>query len=360
MALYHYIADDRFQVQAVEGPPLKSLIHEEEERIRTLQTRLRALQERKKSATTSKGTSRRTNTVVPPSNSKPRTLPSPSSPQEHSFWNTTAATAKTLHFTDNILDTTDSLLNEQADIGDISAISSSSPVPTAKESLLIPQQDTFSDPNLSSKEDTDAQKEHMGDVYDHNVEGEDEKPVVIIKSAAEPIIPPLTTPGMKRPKLKVNGEIERIVARIWATIGDMIMPGHLFDTSQGATGSKPNPSKETIAHLQSLSDMSPLLTSPSVSSVSSTAVGTSATPTSQQVLTAHLLISLLSSPPEFSLSLNKVKNLLAIKASSGGGVGATGTTRILYGCVAKRLLKIDRSGGEQVVKFDLQYAEGYS
>lgn len=107
------------------------------------------------------------------------------------------------------------------------------------------------------------------------------------------------------------------------------------------------------AYLQSLSDMSPSPTSPSVSSVSLASVGAPATPTSQQILTAHLLISLLSSPPLFSLPLNKIKDLLANKASSGGGIRETGTTRILYGCVAKRLLKIDRSAGEQVVKFDV-------
>ncbi|KAG6862285.1 hypothetical protein C0995_015982 [Termitomyces sp. Mi166 len=358
--------------QAVEGPPLKSSIHEEEERVRNLQMRLRTLQERK-NTTTLQSVARKSNIIVPPPNSKPRTPPPPSPPQEDSFWNTTAATAKTLRFTDNILDITDSLLDEQVDLGDISAISSS-PIPPAWTSLFTPQGDplqiTPSDLNSSSEESIDAQKENVGDVDDREVEeGEDEKTVVVTKPVKEePITPPSTSPmqnltpatspvdtlKVKQPKLRVNSEVERIVTRIWTTVGDMIMPGHPFGTFQGSAGSKPPRAREIIAHLLSLSTMPPSLTSPSVSSVSSISVGTSATPTSQQILTAHLLISLLSSPPEFSLPLNKIKDLLAIKASSGGGAGVTGTTRILYGCVAKRLLKIDRSGGEQVVKFDVQ------
>jgi hypothetical protein len=72
-------------------------------------------------------------------------------------------------------------------------------------------------------------------------------------------------------------------------------------------------------------------------------------------LTAHLLLSLLSSPPHFSIPLNEAKNILITKAGVGGSkvVGGQGITRILYGCVAKRLIKIERGKGEQVVKFDI-------
>jgi hypothetical protein len=63
---------------------------------------------------------------------------------------------------------------------------------------------------------------------------------------------------------------------------------------------------------------------------------------------------LLSASPHYSMSLNKVKNNLAAKAKEGGASGAgQNTTRVLYGCVAKRLVKIDRGGGEQIVKFDI-------
>ena len=63
---------------------------------------------------------------------------------------------------------------------------------------------------------------------------------------------------------------------------------------------------------------------------------------------------LLSAPPHYSMSLNKVKDNLVAKAKEGGASGAgQSTTRVLYSCVAKRLVKIDRGGGEQVVKFDI-------
>lgn len=68
-----------------------------------------------------------------------------------------------------------------------------------------------------------------------------------------------------------------------------------------------------------------------------------------------MLLSLLTSPPHFSIPLNTAKDLLVAKASSGGSAtgAGQGTTRIIYGCVAKRLVKIDRGGGEQIVKFDI-------
>ena len=52
------------------------------------------------------------------------------------------------------------------------------------------------------------------------------------------------------------------------------------------------------------------------------------------------------------MHLHKVKEALADKAQGSLSTGR-GTTSVLYGCVAKRLLKIDRGGGEQVVKFDV-------
>ena len=54
------------------------------------------------------------------------------------------------------------------------------------------------------------------------------------------------------------------------------------------------------------------------------------------------------------MSLNKVKDNLEakVKESGASGIGQS-LTRVLYGCVAKRLVKIDRGGGEQIVKFDI-------
>lgn len=98
---------------------------------------------------------------------------------------------------------------------------------------------------------------------------------------------------------------------------------------------------------------SPRPESPVASSISSTSIEGSP-PTFQQIMTAHLLMMLLTASPHYSMSLNKVKNNLAAKAKEGGASGAgQSTTRVLYGCVAKRLVKIDRGGGEQIVKFDI-------
>ncbi|KAF8891670.1 hypothetical protein BD779DRAFT_139438 [Infundibulicybe gibba] len=157
-------------------------------------------------------------------------------------------------------------------------------------------------------------------------------------------------PGEKRCKIKINSEVEKIVVKIWNAAGDIIMPGHSFD---GTAGRKPPRAKETIAHLQTISQALPSPDSPSASSVSSAVATGSTQPSSQQILTAHLLVSLLSSPPQFSLPLSKVKELLAEKAGLGPTSAGQSSTRVLYGCVAKRLIRIERGGGEQVVKFDI-------
>ena len=108
------------------------------------------------------------------------------------------------------------------------------------------------------------------------------------------------------------------------------------------------------SYLQHLASQTPQLESPVASSLSSVSIETNTAPTAQQVLTASLLTMLLSSTPNYSLPLNQVKENLNLKAkTSGMSVVGQGTTRVLYGCVAKRLVKIDRGGREQVVKFDI-------
>jgi hypothetical protein len=78
-------------------------------------------------------------------------------------------------------------------------------------------------------------------------------------------------------------------------------------------------------------------------------------PTSQQILTAHLLIALLEAAPTYALPLAKVKEILSAKGGDAGtvAIGGGGSIRVLYGCVAKRLVKIDRGRGEQTVRFDV-------
>lgn len=110
------------------------------------------------------------------------------------------------------------------------------------------------------------------------------------------------------------------------------------------------------ALLQQLSASSPICDSPTTASSISTMSSANSSPTFQQILTAHLLLSLLKSSPPYTMSLHHAKELLAAKAKLAGDTADTvgqGVTRVLYGCVAKRLIKIDRGGGEQTVKFDL-------
>ena len=67
-------------------------------------------------------------------------------------------------------------------------------------------------------------------------------------------------------------------------------------------------------------------------------------PTPQQIHGARILLSFkLSAPPNYSMLLN----IFYKEVLNNAG------TRPIYACVAKRLLRIERGGGEQVVKFDL-------
>ena len=69
------------------------------------------------------------------------------------------------------------------------------------------------------------------------------------------------------------------------------------------------------------------------------------------MLTARLLLALLEAAPNFALPLAKVKEILSANASLATMAGAS--NRVLYGCVAKRLMRIDRGKGEQTVRFDV-------
>lgn len=152
-------------------------------------------------------------------------------------------------------------------------------------------------------------------------------------------------------------------AKIWVTLGDTILPPPNCSTSPSVSESLYVELCSALArldflrfraYLQQLANQTPQLESPITSSASSASIESSTAPTAQQVLTANLLTMLLSSTPNYSLPLSQVKENLNLKAkTSGMSVAGQGTTRVLYGCVAKRLVKIDRSGREQVVKFDI-------
>lgn len=200
-----------------------------------------------------------------------------------------------------------------------------------------------------------------------------------------------TTPATgRKQKLRITNDTERIAAKIWTTVGELIMPGHPFNTAAAATTNKPPRAKETMfvfllslldlyiltsgshsALLETMASKSPPHSSPSNNSLSSFSLAPadppSATqPNAQQILTALLLHTLLVVSPTNSMPLSEAKKVLSAKGL-GPPPPAPGTssivlsiiggqaieTRALYGCIAKRLLKIDRTGREQILKFDV-------
>ncbi|KAH9916231.1 hypothetical protein B0H21DRAFT_781976 [Amylocystis lapponica] len=304
--------------------------------------------------------------------------------REETFWNTPGAAARTLHFTG------DSLLDENVSLADVSALSFASPIPTRAKPTHKPTSASRESPAERDADDIEGStaevspKTSNGIQPEARLEEEDEEQTVVLRRPAPPpiqadapdnssfvsISPDTGTASPEqaeslpaeapsgRPKVKVTTELESIIARIWATIGEIIMPGHPFDVSgSGKGGGKPPRAKETIAHLKTLSTRMPTPTSPtgsSLSSLSHVPPPADGAPTAQQVLTAHLLLELLGTPPAYAMSLNRLKEALSARTKGrGASLGGVAITRPIYGCVAKRLLKIDRGAREQVVKFDL-------
>lgn len=91
----------------------------------------------------------------------------------------------------------------------------------------------------------------------------------------------------------------------------------------------------------------------------------STTSTPVQIITAHILLTLLSPPPLSSsttkhthahahaLPLQALKETVShrLHDSPRSGVSEKDVTRALYSAIAKKLLVIDRGGGGQVVRF---------
>lgn len=101
-----------------------------------------------------------------------------------------------------------------------------------------------------------------------------------------------------------------------------------------------------------MANSTPQPDSPNASSVSSVALDAASPPSAQQVLTAHLLVQLLS--PPYTVPLKQLKESIMLKAQTCGVMNSQGrATQIVFNCVAKGLVKIDRSSREQFVKFDI-------
>ncbi|OJT10716.1 hypothetical protein TRAPUB_12748 [Trametes pubescens] len=364
----------------------KSAIKEEERQIEDLQSQILYLRQRKEELVKKK--------VRAPLRSKREqktpvrvTPASPADEREETFWNTPGATARTLHFTG------DSLLDEEIDINDVSASSFGTPAVPPKKADKTPRQGLLARHRPSVGErveiapepEDDYDEDEVESVLDDGEADETAEPTVVFQKAPLPSPPeepqapspppeptpvapaesPVATSSKTTPhrqKVRVTTELERIVEKMWATVGEIVMPGHPFDALGKSTNkSKPPRAKETMAYLQELSTHKPTPASPSASSFSSLSgaapSGPGATPTAQQILTAHMLLVLLGAPGH-ALTLRVLKDTLAEKAAAigAGGAGLMGgsaVTKPVYGCVAKRLLKIERGAGEQVVKFDM-------
>ncbi|KAF8840011.1 hypothetical protein BDN67DRAFT_904383 [Paxillus ammoniavirescens] len=344
--------------------PQTSSVTEEERRITDLQNRLVELRNQKDLLLRSNEPQpTRKPKVAPKPISNPIPVHSPETEShEDAFWSTSAASPRRLRFTDK-------LLEEEPDFGEIAELSFDSPGPAPPRSVftsLIPG-DNLRDKSFGAQTDDSifgGQSflpspepliiEAVDEREPEDEPGEEERTVVLQKippstalqehllaspppvnaQPPSPLAPGTLPPesSSKTPKVRMTPELERIVTKIWSTVGDIIMPGNPF-----SSGTKPPRAKETLALIQSLATQSPSSVSPTSSSISSLAP-VSAGPTPHQVNTAQLLHTLLTAP-KHAMPLNQLK-------------AAIGGTRALYACVAKKLIRIDRGGGEQVVLFD--------
>ncbi|KAF9007970.1 hypothetical protein BDQ17DRAFT_1350342 [Cyathus striatus] len=344
--------------------PIKVLLQDEESNIRRFQEKIESLKKWRLSLI-----------EKAPQNQKLLATPGirnvsrpPTSPQEDKFWNTPATASRTLNFAENLL------MDEDVNIGDISILSFSSPLQEATGSLMNDRAGAFSTPLLFSDASDLPSSSTPSSPSTHAGNGKKSASIVDVKELPsssqhtdlEPELVKSILPDSGRTsllehvgqvvqsegdfsKIKVNNEVERIAAKIWVTVGDVIRPGHPFTVSSPSRKKHPL-ARETITYLHQL-----VQTPSSVSDVSVTSGMRNEAPSSQQVSMAYLLICLLSSP-NYCLPLNKLKDQLAEKLNAyGSSIMAHGqsSARIIYGCVAKRLVRIDRETGEQMVKFDV-------
>lgn len=358
-----------------------SSVAEEEERIDGLQNRLAELRLQKESLLQANDLQPRNKSSISCSQSKPphpRPSATESDPHEEAFWFTPATSARTLRFSEKLMD-------EDVDFGDVSTISFDSPGPVAPRSVFasLATGRNLDDDDIDIAPTADSVHQ-QGDVSDEQGEGapfngeneeeyvsrqvdisedEDEEQTVVLRKVAPsppsqlPDDPPPPTSGthsgsneplvdiqstteqaMKASKMRITPELERIVAKIWCTVGEIIMPGNSY-----LKDVKPPRAKETLARIELLAAQSPSPQSPSSHSLSSftssSSSGVATGPTPHQINTAQFLHVLLTAP-NHAMQLNKLKT-------------AIGGTRALYACVAKKLVRIDRGEAEQIVLFDV-------
>ncbi|PPQ99747.1 hypothetical protein CVT24_009730 [Panaeolus cyanescens] len=317
----------------------KAQIEQEEQRIRELQQRIAELNKKKDAA------QKRRTASLKPSTLLEKKLP-PTSPQEDNFWNTPIGPSRTLRFTES-----DNLMDEQVNLGDISTASFGSP--TVRLADLAGLQGPIFQSTVAAtatREDTPTLTEvnsepGTSESFPETSESQDKASEPVEAPSPKRRETPLKASGPK--KIRVNIELERIITKIISTMGNILLPEHR--NTQGSP-----PVADIVAHLQQLASQSPQPDSPSTSAASTVSTDITGRPSVQDILTAHLFTTLISATPNHSMALSKVKENVQLKIKSCGPLAAGQTnTRILYGCVAKRLLKIDRGGGEQIVRFDI-------
>lgn len=210
-----------------------------------------------------------------------------SDPQEDTFW-TTPGARRTLQFRNELL------VDEDIDIGNVTSsfsspvvpFKSSAPLSTPTESPIHEEAPTKDPEDSSTLQDTFDRATGAHDGNPENAEQVDDQTISQpVQPLSPPVAPPASEPNTpvgnieqiisssttKNPshiphsakKTRRTNDVERIVvcydkhcerclvsdlnsqSKIWATVGDLIMPGNSFNAS-GSSGSRPPRSKETM------------------------------------------------------------------------------------------------------------------
>ncbi|KAF8342783.1 uncharacterized protein EI90DRAFT_3149860 [Cantharellus anzutake] len=177
-----------------------------------------------------------------------------------------------------------------------------------------------------------------------------------IKVLPEPGIPSQPSTGVSPEgtsdslPLPVTPEVESQISRVWKTAGDILIPDHKYGVGQQRVGPPPPGSRETIKLLVALEE-TPISSSKSTDlALRSVLSEHTATPspsvTTVQVFTAKIILLLLAALPN---KVDQVRLKEALKAHPWAAVGIEGTadasTKVLYTCMGKKLIVIERREG---------------
>ena len=195
-----------------------------------------------------------------------------SDPQEDTFW-TTPGDRSALDFKG------EQLIDEDVDLSDVTS-SFSTPVAPFKPSVarIAPSNPTVYEEEQGPTEEPDDSSalentfDHTTAAHDSNAENSkrvDDQPLPQTAGPSTPVVENRqSTTDNRTPrahsakKIRVTGDVERIVvchdhgcarcfvsdltqSKIWASVGDLIMPGNPFSTT-GTGGARPPHAKETM------------------------------------------------------------------------------------------------------------------